>query len=47
MKKKVLLAAALVVCLAVAVSGSLAYFTAEERAHNVITTGGIAIDRAA
>ena len=44
MKKKVLLAAALVVCLAVAVSGSLAYFTAEERAHNVITTGGIAIE---
>ena len=44
MKKKVLLAAALVVCLAVAVSGSLAYFTAEERTHNVITTGGIAIE---
>ena len=43
MKKKILLAAALAICLAVAASGTLAYFTSGDAAHNVITTGGVKI----
>lgn len=44
MKKKILLAAAVVICLTIAVSGTLAYFTFEDTAHNVITTGGVSIE---
>lgn len=44
MKKKILLAAAIVICLTIAVSGTLAYFTFESTAHNVITTGGVSIE---
>lgn len=43
MKKKILLVAAITICLAIAVSGTLAYFTAEDTAHNVITSGGVNI----
>ena len=43
MKKKILLVAALTICLAVLASGTLAYFTAENTAHNVITSGGVNI----
>lgn len=44
MKKKILLAAAVVICLTIAVSGTLAYFTFEDTVHNVITSGGVSIE---
>lgn len=44
MKKKLLVISAVAVCLAIAAAGTAAYFTAEEKAHNVITTGGVAIE---
>lgn len=45
MKKwKVFAAALQVCCLAILTTGTLAYFTAEERAHNVITTGNIKVE---
>lgn len=44
MKRKLLLLATLVICATIAVSGTLAYFTAEDTAHNVITTNGVNID---
>ena len=44
MRKKVLLAAAVAICLAVGTSGTLAYFTSENTAHNVITSGGVNIE---
>lgn len=44
MKRKVLLVSAIAICLAIAVSGTLAFFTAEDTAHNVITSGGIQIE---
>ena len=37
-RKRIALAAALVCCVAIAAAGSLAYFTAQETADNVITT---------
>lgn len=43
MKKKILLVTAMVICLAIAATGTLAYFTSEGKAHNVITTGGVKI----
>ena len=43
MKRKLLLAAAVILCLTAAATGTLAYFTAENTAHNVITTGGVNI----
>ena len=43
-KWKTLALSLLICCLAVAASGTLAYYTASEQAHNVITSGGIAID---
>ncbi|MDO5033718.1 MAG: SipW-dependent-type signal peptide-containing protein [Eubacteriales bacterium] len=43
MKNKILLIAVIAICLTVAITGTLAYFTAEETAHNVITTGGVKI----
>lgn len=44
MKKKILLVTAVVICLAIAATGTLAYFTAEDVAHNVITSGGVNIE---
>lgn len=43
MKKKILLITGLLICLAISVTGTFAYFTAEENAHNVITTSGVNI----
>lgn len=43
MKRKLLILSALAICIAMLVTGTLAYFTAEGRAHNVITTGGVEI----
>ena len=43
MKRKLLMVAVLALCAALAAGGTLAYFTAEGRAHNVITTGGVKI----
>lgn len=44
MKRKTLFLAAIVVCIAIAATGTLAYFNAEDTAHNVITTGGVKIE---
>ena len=43
MKKKLLLLAVMVICAAILAPGSLAYFTAEDTAHNVITTKSVDI----
>lgn len=43
MKKKILILSAIAVCIAILASGTVAYFTAEARAHNVITTSGVDI----
>ena len=43
MKRKLLILSALVICIAILAAGTLAYFTAEDKAHNVITTGGVEI----
>lgn len=44
MKKwKTIALSAMLACLAIAASGTLAYFTAQETAHNVITSGGVEI----
>lgn len=42
-KKRLLAIAAAAACCALMAGGTLAYFTAEERAHNVITSGGVDI----
>lgn len=44
MKKKILVVAMLAIFASVAATGTLAYFTAEESAVNVITSGGIDIE---
>lgn len=44
MKRKILLLAAVIACVAVTAAGTLAYFNAEGTAHNVITTGGVKIE---
>ncbi len=44
MKKKILTVAAIVICLAILGTGTLAYFSDKEIAHNVITSGGVKID---
>ena len=44
MKRKLLLLSVIAICIAIAATGTLAYFTAEGRAHNVITTGGVHIE---
>ncbi len=44
MKNKLLVCALIVVCLAVMATGTLAYFTDNTTAHNVITTGVIDIE---
>ena len=43
MKKKILTLAAIAICASVAATGTLAYFTASDEAHNVITSGGVDI----
>ncbi len=43
MKRKLLILSVCVILLAVVSAGTLAYFTAEDTAHNVITTGGVKI----
>lgn len=43
MKKKILVLAVLVICLAIAATGTLAYFTTTGTARNVITSGKIKI----
>lgn len=44
MKKKILVLAGLALCAAMAATGTMAYFTADAQAHNVITTGGVGIE---
>jgi len=44
MKKKILLAAILVICLSILATGTLAYFTADGTARNVITSGFVDIE---
>lgn len=44
MKKKLTVLCLPVICAALAVSGTLAFFTSEDTAHNVITTGGVGIE---
>lgn len=44
MKKKVTLIAVIVICLSLLASGTLAYFTTDAIARNVITTGGVGIE---
>ena len=41
MKRKLLI---LAICVAIVAAGTLAYFTAEDTAHNVITSGGVDIE---
>ena len=43
MMKKILLLAAVAICISILASGTLAYFTAEDKAHNVITTNAVDI----
>ena len=43
MKRKLLIVSVVSICIAILAAGSLAYFTAEGKAHNVITTGGVEI----
>lgn len=43
MKRKILILAVLAICIATLAAGTLAFFTAEGKAHNVITTGGVEI----
>jgi len=43
-KQRIFLAAILVCCLALAGTGTYAYFTAQETAYNVITTGELVMD---
>ena len=44
MKKKIFLSAVLTICVAIAATGTLAFFTAEDTAHNVITSGYVDIE---
>ena len=44
MKKKLLILSLAAICLAITAIGTVAFFTADDTAHNVITTGEIAID---
>ena len=43
MKRKLLILSVLVICIATLAAGTLAYFTSDEVAHNVITTGKVAV----
>lgn len=44
MKKKLFALALVVICVAIVAAGTLAYFTGETTAHNVITTGGVEVE---
>ena len=44
MKRKILIVSVIVICLAMIAAGSLAYYTADTKAHNVITTGSVDIE---
>ena len=44
MKRKLLLLSVMVICITIAAVGTLAYFTTDAVAHNVITTGGVDIE---
>lgn len=44
MRKKILLVAFLALCSSVTVTGTLAYFSHEDQAHNVITSGKVSIE---
>ena len=44
MKKKILLVAVTAMCIAILASGTLAFFTAEDVVHNVITTSSVNIE---
>ena len=44
MKRKLLILSVLAICVAIVAAGTLAYFTAEDTAHNVITSGGVDIE---
>ena len=44
MKRKILILSVLVICFAMIAAGSLAYYTADTKAHNVITTGSVDIE---
>ena len=44
MKRKIVVICAIAICLAIASLGTIAYFTAEDTATNVITTGGVDIE---
>ncbi len=44
MKRKIFIVALIVICLSLTAYGTMAYFTAGETAHNVITSGQISID---
>lgn len=43
MKRKILLMAAIILCLSISAYGTLAFFTADGTTHNVITSGGVDI----
>lgn len=43
MKRKLLILSVLVICVATLAAGTLAFFTSDEMAHNVITTGKVAV----
>ena len=43
MKRKLLIFSVLAICVAILAAGTIAYFNAEGKAHNVITTGGVGI----
>lgn len=43
MKRKLLILSVLVICVTTLAAGTLAYFNAEDTAHNVITSGGVGI----
>lgn len=44
MKRKLFFIAVIVICLSLSAYGTLAYFTAEDTAHNVITSGNVKIE---
>lgn len=44
MKRKLLILSVLAICVATLAAGSLAFFNAEDMAHNIITTGGVDIE---
>ena len=43
MKRKLLIFSVLAICVAILAAGTIAFFNAEGKAHNVITTGGVEI----